>query len=158
MRKKWPYLVLFLVVFGAGIGAGVYIRNQTLNPRAVIPNVFERLLSLVVKQGEKEDDDLLYYDTGLIDFIVNGSLKTKVAVEGIVEKIAHQPDGDYHIIIRPPYLPNVSPVFLVTEAIPEIKLPLPKVGDQIKIWGLVRFDILHNWWELHPVIGWEKVK
>lgn len=146
------------MVFGSGIGVGVYIRNQTLNPRAVIPNVFERLLSSVVRQGEKEDDDLLYYDTGLVDFIANGSLKTKVAVEGIVEKIAHQPDGDYHIVIRPLYLPNAIPVFLVTEAIPEIKLPPPKVGDRIKIWGLVRFDVLHNWWELHPVIGWEKVK
>lgn len=47
---------------------------------------------------------------------------------------------------------------LVTEFIPEIKLPLPSVGDHIKIWGIVRYDSFHNWWELHPVIGWEKAK
>lgn len=154
MKKNLVITLALLIIFGGGIGLGVFIRNQTLNPKATIPNVFERILAFFVRQGEKEDGDLLYYDTGLIDFIANGSAKTKVAVEGVVDKIAQQPDGDYHIIIRPPYLP--LPV-LVTEAIPEIKLPLPKEGDYIKIWGIVRFDILHNWWELHPVIGWKKL-
>jgi len=146
----------FLLVFAGGIGLGVYIRNQTLNPRATIPNVFERILSFSVKQGEKEDDDLLYYDKGLADFIVNGSHKTKVAVDGIVDKVAKQPDGDYHIIMSLQYVP--AGLFLVTEAIPEIKLPLPKEGDHIKIWGIVRFDEFHNWWEIHPVIGWKKLQ
>lgn len=146
---------MFLAVFGGGIGLGWYIRNQTLSPRATIPNIFERGLGYLVEKGEREDDDLLYYDTGLADFITNGSQKTKVAVEGIVDKIAKQPDGDYHIIMRPENIP--VGLYLVTEAIPEIKLPLPKEGDHIKIWGIVRFDILHNWWELHPVIGWEKL-
>lgn len=155
MKKKLLWVSAFLLVFGGGIGLGVYIRNQTLNPRATIPNVFERIFGFFVRQGEKEDDDLLYYDTGLADFIANGSQKTKVAVEGIIDKVAKQPDGDYHIIMRPQYVP--VGLYLVTEAIPEIKLPLPQEGDHIKIWGLVRFDILHNWWELHPVIGWEKL-
>lgn len=155
MKKKLHLALALLFVFGGGIGLGVYIRNQTLNPRAMIPNVFERILAFFVRQGEKEDDDLPYYNTGLADFIANGSQKTKVAIEGIVDKIAKQPDGDYHIIMRPQYVP--VGLYLVAEAIPEIKLPLPQEGDHIKIWGLVRFDILHNWWELHPVIGWEKI-
>ncbi len=153
MKKKLFLILILSLVFGGGIGLGWYIRNQTLNPIATMPKVFERVLSFLVQEGEKEeDDDLLYYNTGLADFIVNGSQKTKVAVEGIVEKIAKQPDGDYHIIMRPQNVP--AGLYLVTEAIPEIKLPLPKEGDHIKIWGIVRFDILHNWWELHPVIGW----
>lgn len=155
MKKKIFLSSLLLVIFGGGIGVGIYIRSQTLNPRATIPNVLERILSFSVRLGEKEDDDLLYYNTYLTDFIANGSEKTKVAVEGIVEKIAQQPDGDYHVIIHPSYIPLV---FLVTEFIPEIKLPLPKEGDHIKIWGIVRFDALHNWFELHPVIGWEKIQ
>lgn len=155
MKKKLILPSVFLLTLGSGIGLGVYIRNQTLNPRATIPNVFERILSFSVKQGEKEDDDLLYYDIELADFIVNGSTKTKVAVEGIVDKIAKQPDGDYHIIMRPQYVP--TGLYLVTEAIPEINLVLPQEGDHIKIWGIVRFDILHNWWEIHPVIGWKKL-
>ncbi len=156
MKKKLLLLLVLLLIFGGGIGLGVYIHNQTLNPRATIPNIFERIFGFLVQKGAKEDDDLLYYDTGFADFIVNGSTKTKVAVEGIVDKVAKQPDGDYHIIMRPQYVPVGS--YLVTEAIPEIKLPLPKEGDHIKIWGIVRFDIMHNWWELHPIIGWEKLQ
>lgn len=155
MKKKLIIILMFLIVLGGGIGLGWHIRNQTLNPRAAVPNVFGRMLGFLVQKGEKEDDDLLYYDTGLADFIVNGSTKTKVVVDGIVEKIAKQPDGDYHIVMRPQYIP--VGLYLVTEAVPEIKLPLPKEGDHIKIWGIVRFDTLHNWWELHPVIGWEKL-
>lgn len=155
MKKKLIIILIELLIFGGGIWLGFYIRSQTINPQATLPSVFERILAFFVRQGEKEDDDLLYHDVGLVDFIANGSTKTKVAVEGIVDKITHEPDGDYHIIIRPPYLP--LPV-LITEAIPEIKLPLPKEGDHIKIWGIVRFDALHNWWELHPVVGWETIK
>ena len=28
------------------------------------------------------------------------------------------------------------------------------LGQQIVAWGVVRYDGLHNWWELHPLIGW----
>lgn len=145
----------FVVIFGIGIWVGFYVRSQTVDPQAVLPNVFDRILTFFVQQGEEAEDDLLYHDIDLVTFIVNGSTKTKVRVEGIVDEITHEPDGDYHIVIRPTYLPK--PV-LVTEAIPEIKdLPLPSVGDHIKIWGITRFDEPHNWWELHPVIGWEKL-
>lgn len=84
MKKKLLLSLAFILVFGGGIWLGIYIRSQTINPQATLPNVFERILTFFVKQGEKEDDDLLYRDT-------------------------------------------------------------------------VRFDEPHNWWELHPVIGWEKV-
>lgn len=151
MKRKLFLFFLVLVIFGAGVWLGFYIRSQTLNPRATIPSVGERALSYFVKTGKEEDDDLLYYDTDLSDFILNGSKKTKVAVEGMVDTIAHQPDGDYHVIVRSP-----AGLSLVTEFIPEIKLPLPKEGDHIKIWGIVHYDDFHNWFELHPVIGWER--
>ena len=155
MKKKLLLSLAFLIVFGGGIGLGFYIRSQTINPRATVPNIFERILSFLVKKGEQTDDDLLYHDTGIADFIVNGSTKTKVAVEGIVDKVAQEPDGDYHVIVRPQYVP--IGLSLVTEFVPEIKLALPKEGDHIKIWGITRFDIPHNWWKLHPVIGWKKL-
>jgi hypothetical protein len=155
MKKRLSLTLVFILILVGGIWLGFYIRSQTINPKASFPNVFNQILTFLVKQGEKEDDDLLYHDVDLIDFIVNGSTKTKVAVEGIVDKITHEPDGDYHIIIRPQGM--LQPV-LVTEAIPEIKdLPLPKEGDHIKIWGITRFDQPHNWWEIHPVIGWKKL-
>ena len=31
----------------------------------------------------------------------------------------------------------------------------PHIGEQITAWGVVRHDGLHNWWELHPLIGWQ---
>lgn len=146
------YFLLSIIIFGGGIGLGIYIRNQTLNPKATIPNVFSRIFTFFVNKGEEVEDDLLYYDTNITDFIVNGSTKTKVSVEGKVESITHEPDGDYHVIVT-----NLVGLPLVTEFIPEIPaLELPKVGDKVKIWGIVRFDEPHNWWELHPVIGWEK--
>ncbi len=155
MKKKLVIILIALLMFGGGIGLGWYIRTQTLNPRATIPDVFERILGFLVKKGGKESDDLLYYDANLADFIVNGSQKTKISVEGVVDKVAPQPDGDTHIIMRPEYIP--AGLYLVAEAIPEIPLSLPKEGDRIQLWGIVRFDTLHNWWELHPVIGWKKL-
>ena len=110
MKKKIITVLVLLLVFGGGIGLGWYVRNQTMDPTATLPNV----------------------------------------------KVTHEPDGDYHVILRPQYDP--VGLFLVTETIPEIKnLPLPNEGDRIKIWGITRFDEPHNWWELHPVIGWEKL-
>lgn len=156
MKKKLLLLLAFILILGGGFVLGFYIRSQTVNPQATIPNVFGRVLTFFVKQGVKEDEDLLYHNVGLLDFIANGSAKTKVAVQGVVDKVTHEPDGDYHVNIRPQNLP--FPV-LVTEAIPEIKdLTLPKEGDYVKIWGITRFDEPHNWWELHPIIGWEKLK
>jgi hypothetical protein len=44
--------------------------------------------------------------------------------------------------------------FLVLEIMPEFPLLPPHVGEQITAWGVVRHDGLHNWWELHPLVGW----
>ena len=153
MKKIVIYALLFIIVFGGGVGLGIYIRNQTLNPKATIPTILSRLLTFFVNKGENVEDDLLYHDTDITDFIINGSSKTKVLVEGKVDSITHEPDADYHVIIT-----NPVGMPLVTEFIPEItSLTLPKVGDKVKIWGIVGFDEPHNWWELHPVIGWEKI-
>ncbi len=153
MKHKIFFILFFILVLGAGVAIGVYIRNQTLNPRATIPSSLVKVFNTAIQEGEKEEDDLLYYDTDLSDFILNGSKKTKVAVVGVVDKIAKQPDGDYHVVMRD----DSGKLFLVAEFIPEIKLSLPNIGQRIKIWGIVRLDVLHNWWEIHPVIGWEKV-
>ena len=38
---------------------------------------------------------------------------------------------------------------------PEFPIAPPHIGQQITAWGVVRHDGLHNWWELHPLIGWQ---
>jgi hypothetical protein len=78
MKKKLLLICVFIFTFGSGIWLGFYIRSQIINPRATLPNVFERILTFLVQQGEKVDDDLLYHDVGLIDFIENGRQKRKL--------------------------------------------------------------------------------
>ncbi|PJE75888.1 hypothetical protein COV04_03010 [Candidatus Uhrbacteria bacterium CG10_big_fil_rev_8_21_14_0_10_48_11] len=150
-KRKAVLAVLFVVMFGLGGVLGFYIRSQTVNPRATIPGPLSRLLSFFVTKGEGVEEDLLYHDTNLTSYIINGSAKTKVSVVGKVTEVVKDPDGDYHVIISDSFgLP------LVTEGIPEIPMELPKLGDTVRLWGLTRFDIPHNWWEIHPIIGWEK--
>ena len=66
MKKKLLIVLAILIIFGGGIGLGWYIRNRTLNPRATIPNVFERILGFLVRRGEKEDDDYSITIRGLL--------------------------------------------------------------------------------------------
>jgi hypothetical protein len=41
------------------------------------------------------------------------------------------------------------------EVAPEFPLAsLPSKGEHVTVWGIVRHDGLHNWWQLHPVVGW----
>ena len=67
-------------------------------------------------------------------------------------EVIHQADGDYHVVIGDNDGHN-----LVTEVIPQIPLALPEKGERVSIWGIVRFDAWHNWWELHPVIGCKQI-
>ncbi len=90
----------------------------------------------------------------LIDIgILNSGLYAgpRASLEGTVTDVVSAQDGDVHINIKS------KSGTLVTEIIPEYPLTLPISGDKIKIWGVTRYDIAHRWWELHPVIGWEKV-
>ncbi len=152
--KKIVYIFIVIIVFVAGIGIGIYARNKTLNPRAAFPSFLSDPSVFFLNKGVGIEQDLLYHDVDIVDFIENGSKKTKVAVEGIVEIVTAEPDGDAHVVVKS----NIGSA-LVTEFIPEIKsLNLPAVGEKIRIWGISRFDEPHNWWEIHPVIGWEKMQ
>lgn len=74
---------------------------------------------------------------------------THAAVVGDVTQVTHELDGDIHIRVEG------DGAFVVCEIIPEIPLPPPHVGQRITAWGIVRHDGLHNWWELHPLLGWQ---
>ena len=73
---------------------------------------------------------------------------THAAVVGDVTQVTRELDCDFHIRIEG------GGAFIVLEIIPELPLSPPHVGEQITAWGIVRHDWLHNWWELHPLIGW----
>jgi undecaprenyl-diphosphatase len=74
---------------------------------------------------------------------------THAAVVGDVTQVSHELDGDYHIRVEG------QGAFLVLEIMPEFPIAPPHIGLRITAWGVVRHDGLHNWWELHPLLGWQ---
>ncbi len=74
---------------------------------------------------------------------------THATVVGDVTQVTRELDGDIHLRIES------GGSFLVAEIIPEFPLAPPHVGQRITAWGIVRHDGIHNWWELHPLIGWD---
>jgi hypothetical protein len=89
------------------------------------------------------------YPTVSIPTIASGqSATTYATVVGDVSQVSHELDGDYHIRVQ------AQGAFLVAEIMPEFPLVPPHVGEEITAWGVVRHDGLHNWWELHPLVGW----
>jgi undecaprenyl-diphosphatase len=91
------------------------------------------------------------YSTIPIETIAAGhSRATYATVVGDVTQVTHELDGDYHIRVQ------ANGAFLVLEIMPEFPLVPPHVGQQITAWGVIRHDGLHNWWELHPLVGWQE--
>jgi hypothetical protein len=96
-------------------------------------------------------DARLYRPTS-IDTLAAGHWRpTRARLYGQVTYVNREQDGDIHIVLKAP-----DGAFLVLEIIPELPMPAPHDDDRITAWGIVRHDGLHNWWELHPLIGWTK--
>jgi len=85
-------------------------------------------------------------------------LKPCQTFEGVVAFVKRHGDGDYHVDIRPDrgyggFLSHKVevPHTLVTEIIPAHPLPIPVVGDHVRITGTWVYDTIHGWNEIHPV-------
>lgn len=76
----------------------------------------------------------------------------RAAVEGTITDTIKAWDGDLHVNIE-----DAKGNMLVMEIIPEYPLPVPKVGEKVRAWGITRYDLEHRWWELHPVMGWKQI-
>ncbi|HUZ17289.1 MAG TPA: hypothetical protein VMV68_02805 [Spirochaetia bacterium] len=75
----------------------------------------------------------------------------RAAVVGTVTTMVYnEQDGDWHINVRGRHGRTQ-----VLEIVPEYPLSLPTIGELIEVWGIVRYDVAHRWWELHPVFGWK---
>jgi hypothetical protein len=74
---------------------------------------------------------------------------THVTVCGRVALLKTEADGDAHLRIE-----DASKRFIVAEIIPAIPLPRPKLGQQVCVDGISRFDKAHGWFEVHPVLAW----
>jgi hypothetical protein len=90
---------------------------------------------------------------------------THLRIEGGVEMVRQEPDGDLHIRLQ------WNGRVIVCECIPELPCKVPQVGQHIAVWGVHRFDAApghdepgtreekrRGWHEIHPVIGWEVVR
>lgn len=74
-------------------------------------------------------------------------------ITGTVEKVIHETDGDHHLWVT---LDN-SKFQLACEIVPQNQISDPAVGDHVKVWGILRYDLQHGWWEIHPIDYLEKV-
>jgi undecaprenyl-diphosphatase len=140
-HRRGISIALALVLFGAGYGIRA-IQDQGWKAAALRAQAALHASSALVPPAE--------YATIPIQTIAAGqSRATYATVVGDVTQVSHELDGDYHIRVQG------QGAFLVLEIMPEFPLAPPHVGQQITAWGVVRHDGLHNWWELHPLVGWQ---
>jgi len=134
-------VILAIVLFGAGYGIRA-IQDHGWRAAALRAEAMLRASSASAPPPE--------YATVPISTIAAGQSSTTYAtVVGDVSQVSHELDGDCHIRVQ------AQGAFLVLEIMPEFPLAPPHVGEEITAWGVVRHDGLHNWWELHPLIGWQ---
>lgn len=73
-------------------------------------------------------------------------------MEGTVIEILSETDSDHHMWLKPDgYLKDR----VACEFIPQQPLPRPSIGQHIRVYGILRWDAQHGFWELHPVDGWD---
>jgi len=86
-----------------------------------------------------------------VDSLATGKVAhTHVQTVGRVRLVRLEADSDWHIKL------TGARSFVVLEIIPGLRLPLPKVGQRIRAFGITRVDHEHgDWIELHPLEKWE---
>lgn len=138
---------------GVGILAAV---KMFRNPDIVVP--FYGYVTRHTKLGEKWfEADTTHrekrgrYPFADLDDVVQGIPWARAMTVGTVTAVVKVSDGDVHLNVRG------KTKTLVAEAVPDpgLKLKsLPPVGARIYIWGFLRYDGYHRWWEIHLIVGW----
>lgn len=75
---------------------------------------------------------------------------THVCIEGQVIYRRKEADGDIHFKIV-----DANGNVLTCEIDPQNPLPEPDYLQNVRVYGITRFDFDHGWWEIHPVDYWE---
>jgi undecaprenyl-diphosphatase len=138
-----PFVFGAAIVLAAGIGYGVRaIADHGPIEAAKRIEAFHRRAS-----DARPPPD---YPGTTVSMIASGRYTpTHATVTGDVTQVTRELDGDIHIRIE------AGGSFIVAEIAPEFSLDPPHIAQRITAWGIVRHDGLHNWWELHPLIGWQ---
>ncbi len=136
-------LGVIAVVLLAALGGWMVARVQDHGLRIALNRADGRL-------AHQLPTDARLYRPTTIDQLAAGHWRpTRARVYGQVTYVNRELDGDIHVVLKAP-----DGSFVVLEIIPELPITAPHDDDRITAWGVVRHDGLHNWWELHPLIGW----
>ncbi|HZD67790.1 MAG TPA: phosphatase PAP2 family protein [Actinomycetes bacterium] len=142
--REWRLGVIGLLLL-VGFGGWLVARVQDHGLRIALNRADGRL-------NHRLPTDARLYRPATIDLLAAGRWRpTRARVYGQVTYVNREFDGDIHVVLKAP-----DGSFVVLEIIPELPIPAPHDDDRITAWGIVRHDGLHNWWELHPLIGWAK--
>ena len=143
-RRELRVGVIALVLL-VGLGGWLVARVQDHGLRIALNRADARL-------AHRLPTDARLYRPTTIDTLAAGRWRpTRARVYGQVTYVNRELDGDVHVVLKAP-----DGAFVVLEIIPELPIRAPHDDDRITAWGIVRHDGLHNWWELHPLIGWAK--
>lgn len=84
------------------------------------------------------------------------NMRTHIQVQGFVTYLKREADGDIHIRVCDAVgIKGMDHSHcIVAECIPKLPCEGPRIGEQIIIRGISRYDSEspgHHWWEVHPV-------
>jgi undecaprenyl-diphosphatase len=144
-QRRELRLGLVALLLLAVLGGWLVARAQDHGLRVALNRADGRL------RGRLPTDARLYRPTSIQTLAEGRWRPTRARVYGQVTYVNRELDGDVHVVLKAP-----DGSFVVLEVIPELPIPAPHDDDRITAWGIVRHDGLHNWWELHPLIGWAK--
>jgi membrane-associated phospholipid phosphatase len=144
-RGRERRLGVVALVLLAGLGGWMVARVQDHGLRIALNRADGRL------HHQLPTDARLYRSTTIDQLAAGRWRPTRARVYGQVTYVNREPDGDIHLVLKAP-----DGSFVVLEIIPELPITAPHDDDRITAWGIVRHDGLHNWWELHPLIGWTR--
>jgi membrane-associated phospholipid phosphatase len=144
-RRRELRVGVIAVILLAVLGGWLVARFQDHGLRIALNRADARL------GGHLPTDARLYRPTTIETLAAGRWRPTRARVYGQVTYVNRELDGDVHVALKAP-----DGAFVVLEIIPELPIPAPHDDDRITAWGIVRHDGLHNWWELHPLIGWAK--
>lgn len=131
-------------------------RQEEMVEGALIVGAFLAVLTFVgLLKREHPTPQRPYWSVTVAQLAAGAVAHTHVELRGRVDYVGHEDDGDLHVRVV-----DSTGAFIVAECIPALPcrrstgVPwVPRVGDQVTLYGITRHDPEHNWWELHPVEG-----
>lgn len=145
------------IIFTVGALAGfvlieLFLTWTLYNPAVMVPAYrFAVTHGFPIEKVEKKNAGGTYPVVSVRDLERSMIWGPRVSVVGLISDQEKIVDGDTHLNIK-----DQDGRVLVGEIVPEFPVGAPPLGACVKIWGIPRYDLEHRWWEIHPVIGWEK--